>query len=161
MVLKSRGSMLLKEVLKYIVLLMAAGVVGYLAGHWGTADAGQLQSTTPTTQAPSKSGSDPSSLESRLTKLERKVEGLRSDVGSNVVSGSLERRVSKLEDSVGYGGISGFGSLESRVSGLERSLSTLERNTGATGFSGFGSIESRLSSLERSVSSLDRGRGGY
>ena len=34
--LKIKGIRLLKELTKYAAILVVAGVVGYLAGHWGT-----------------------------------------------------------------------------------------------------------------------------
>ena len=39
MVVKEKGIRLLKELSKYVVILVIAGVVGYLAGHWGTSGA--------------------------------------------------------------------------------------------------------------------------
>ena len=147
--LKVKGIRLLKELSKYLLILVIAAAAGYLAGHWGTGSPSVPQQPASGSREPAyqpiPAYVDPVtgerqpwlvptlrpptpvvSLEARLAKLERRVDGLRGEVGTNLgrslesrVS-SLESRVSSLGSQVGAGsGLGGYGSLERRLSDLE------------------------------------------
>ena len=95
--LKAKGIVLLK----YLVVLVVAGVVGYLAGHWGTGQVGDLKPRVSQLESRVTGASQPRqpavSLEARLTKLELEV--FRRSAGSSYLplGPSLEDRVRELE----------------------------------------------------------------
>ena len=76
--LKAKGLVLLK----YLVVLVVAGVVGYLAGHWGADRPGAPQQTTD------------AALEIRVKKLESRMKNL--DGWSGLYS-NLKDRIRELE----------------------------------------------------------------